>query len=179
MENCNQEDKNRKILQDNLCLIRRDFGWTADELAQKIGTTRQTIKNLENIPKEDPTIKITQTQYLAIKQILWEEIIEIMRKSDESKATMRVMEAMLKDEEIYPDEVKMLASVLSAVMDNSGYIEEKSKIIDTAEEVTPTLITKTNSRKLVSAEFLKKAGLVGGIITAGIVAYFLKGKDKK
>lgn len=31
-------------LQDNLLLIRRAAGWTAEELGDRIGVTRQTIK---------------------------------------------------------------------------------------------------------------------------------------
>ena len=34
-------------LQQNLLLIRRCVGWTAIELGEKIGVTRQTINNLE------------------------------------------------------------------------------------------------------------------------------------
>ena len=34
-------------LQDNLLLIRRAAGWTAEEFGEKIGVTRQTINNLE------------------------------------------------------------------------------------------------------------------------------------
>ena len=34
-------------LQDNLLLIRRAAGWTAEEFGERIGVTRQTINNLE------------------------------------------------------------------------------------------------------------------------------------
>lgn len=33
--------------QNNMLLIRRTVGWTAEEFGDKIGVTRQTINNLE------------------------------------------------------------------------------------------------------------------------------------
>ena len=35
-------------MQDNLLLIRRTVGWTAEEFGEKIGVTRQTINNIES-----------------------------------------------------------------------------------------------------------------------------------
>ena len=37
-----------KRLQDNLLLIRRAVGWTAEEFGNQIGVTRQTINNIES-----------------------------------------------------------------------------------------------------------------------------------
>ena len=174
MEMQKQEDDNMKALQKNLGLIRRVFGWTSEELAEKIGIARQTVKNIE---KNDS--KLSKTQYLAIKEVFWEEIMEIMKKSEESSTTISQIETMLKNPEIYPEEVKMLASVLSVVMNNSANSNENKTILETADKVAPTLVTKTNSRKAVSKEFLKKVGIVaGGIITSGVIVYFLKGKNK-
>ena len=52
-------------LQDNLLLIRRAMGWTAEELGDRIGVTRQTINNLE--AKRN---KLNKTQYIAIRAVL-------------------------------------------------------------------------------------------------------------
>ena len=35
-------------MQNNLLLIRRTVGWTAEEFGEKIGVTRQTINNIES-----------------------------------------------------------------------------------------------------------------------------------
>ena len=35
-------------MQENLLLIRRTVGWTAEEFGEKIGVTRQTINNIES-----------------------------------------------------------------------------------------------------------------------------------
>lgn len=56
-------------LQDNLPIIRRIAGWTATELGNQIGVTKQTISNLEN--KKTP---MTKTQYIAIRAVLEDEI---------------------------------------------------------------------------------------------------------
>ena len=57
-------------LQDNLLLIRRTVGWTAEEFGDRIGVTRQTINNLE--AKRN---KLTKTQYIAIRAILDAEMV--------------------------------------------------------------------------------------------------------
>ena len=48
-------------LQKYLPLIRNAAGWTAEELGNKIGVTKQTISNLEN-----QKTKMSKTQYLEI-----------------------------------------------------------------------------------------------------------------
>lgn len=39
-------------MQDNLLLIRRTVGWTAEEFGDQIGVTRQTINNIERVKKK-------------------------------------------------------------------------------------------------------------------------------
>ena len=58
-------------LQENLLLIRRTVGWTAEEFGECIGVTRQTINNLE--AKRN---KLTKTQYIAIRAILDAEMAQ-------------------------------------------------------------------------------------------------------
>lgn len=67
MENKKTEQIN--CLQDNLSVIRKIAGWTAEELGEKIGVTKQTISNLEN--KKTP---MNLTQYIAIRTVLDYEI---------------------------------------------------------------------------------------------------------
>lgn len=58
-------------LQDNLALIRKAGGWSAEEFGDMIGVTKQTISNLEN--KKTP---LSKTQYIAIRAVLDYEIAE-------------------------------------------------------------------------------------------------------
>lgn len=54
-----------ELLQENLQTIRKIAGWTIEELGDKIGVTKQTISNLENMKT-----KMSLTQYIAIRTIL-------------------------------------------------------------------------------------------------------------
>ena len=56
-------------LQNNLLLIRKAGGWSAEEFGDMIGVTKQTISNLEN-----KKTKMTKTQYIAIRAVLDYEI---------------------------------------------------------------------------------------------------------
>ena len=63
---------NEKIfkLQKNLPIIRNLAGWTAEDLGDRIGVTRQTITNIE----KSETLSMTKTQYIAIRAVLEYEI---------------------------------------------------------------------------------------------------------
>lgn len=58
-----------KKLQSNMPLIRKIMGWSAVELADKIGVTKQTVSNLER-----SKTAMTTTQYIAIRAVLDYEI---------------------------------------------------------------------------------------------------------
>jgi len=67
--NIKNKDSQVLLLQQNLAAIRKIAGWTAEQLANKIGVTKQTISNLEN--GKSP---MNLTQYIAIRAILDHEI---------------------------------------------------------------------------------------------------------
>lgn len=69
MNDNEKKQKKIKLLQQNLRSIRQIAGWTAERLGEKIGVTKQTIGDLENIKRP-----MNLTQYLAIRSILDEEI---------------------------------------------------------------------------------------------------------
>jgi transcriptional regulator with XRE-family HTH domain len=69
MNNKEKKQKQIQLLQQNLCSIRKIAGWTAEQLGEKIGVTKQTISNLEN--SKTP---MSLTQYIAIRSILDYEI---------------------------------------------------------------------------------------------------------
>lgn len=58
-----------QLLQENLAAIRKIAGWTAEQLAEMIGVTKQTISNLETGKS-----RMSLTQYIAIRAILDHEI---------------------------------------------------------------------------------------------------------
>ena len=59
------KQKQIKLLQQNVRSIRQIAGWTSERLGEKIGVTKQTISDLENIKRP-----MNLTQYLAIRYIL-------------------------------------------------------------------------------------------------------------
>lgn len=69
MNDKEKKQKQIQLLQQNLCSIRKIAGWTAEQLGEKIGVTKQTISNLEN--SKTP---MNLTQYIAIRSILDYEI---------------------------------------------------------------------------------------------------------
>ena len=52
-------------LQHNLSSLRKLAGWTAEDLGNKVGVTKQTVSNLENF-----RTSMTKLQYIAIRAIL-------------------------------------------------------------------------------------------------------------
>lgn len=53
-----------RIMQDNLCDLRRIAGWTTEALANKLGITKQTISNIEN-----NKVNLSRIQYIAIRAV--------------------------------------------------------------------------------------------------------------
>lgn len=74
-------------MQENLLLIRRTVGWTAEEFGERIGVTRQTINNIESGRN-----KLTKTQYIAMRSVLDAEIIQ----APEDKEVLVRHEAIIK-----------------------------------------------------------------------------------
>ena len=119
-------------LQENLLLIRRAAGWTAEEFGEKIGVTRQTINNLE--AKRN---KLNKTQYIAMRAVIEAEM---------AKA---------------PEETEMLGCILEVFVDNPEKYNEKDKEELLANMLTPSILAGTTSRKAVSKELMGAAGAMG------------------
>ena len=83
-----------KRLQDNLLLIRRAAGWTAEEFGEKIGVTRQTINNLE--AKRN---KLNKTQYIAMRA-------EMAKTPEETEMLGCILEVFVDNPENYNEKDK-------------------------------------------------------------------------
>ncbi|MFQ9249047.1 MAG: helix-turn-helix transcriptional regulator [Clostridium paraputrificum] len=98
-----------KRLQANLLAIRKIAGWTAQDLGDRIGVTKQTISNLENGKS-----KLTQTQYIAIRAVLDYEI----QNNKENTVLPQVIEILLNDEnedEFDEEKEKQITSAVNTV----------------------------------------------------------------
>ena len=82
--------------QENMLLIRRTVGWTAEEFGNRIGVTRQTINNLEKNNRDK--FKLNKTQYIAMRSVL---DAEIARCPDETKLLRLILEMLVDNPEDY------------------------------------------------------------------------------
>lgn len=132
--------------QQNMLLIRRAVGWTAEEFGNHIGVTRQTINNLEKNNRDK--FKLNKTQYIAMRSVL---DAEIARCSDETELLRLILE-MLVD---HPENYKT---------------EDKQALLDKANMIAPSILAGTATRKAASTEIMKSMGaVVGGALVAGAI----------
>ena len=85
---------------DNLTLIRRSVGWSAEEFGKRVGISRQSINNLES-----GKYKLTKPHYVAMRYVLNEEIKNNPRDTDMLRIVLEVF-VDNPDKDIYTDEVK-------------------------------------------------------------------------
>jgi DNA-binding XRE family transcriptional regulator len=147
-------------MQDNLLLIRRTVGWTAEEFGEKIGVTRQTINNIESGRN-----KLTKTQYIAMRSVLDAEMAQSPKDTD------------------------MLKVLLDVLVDHpeSYSAESRKELLAKANMMTPSILAGTTTRADVSREWLKatraffgKTVLLGSIsIGAWLVQAAASGKKKQ
>lgn len=145
MSDIEKKQKQTKLLQQNLRSIRQIAGWTAEQLGEKIGVTKQTISDLENIKRP-----MTLTQYLALRSILNEEIC-----SNSNNAAL-------------------LRQVIEILVDNGAELEEEKylEIKDTVETVAATAKTgkKGTSLDKVFMTLLRATpGIASALTTLGIM----------
>ena len=137
-------------LQKNLSLLRTCAGWTSQDLANKLGVSRQTISTFER-----KGTKLTTMQFRAIRDVFHEEIAE---SSDNGGMLPLVFEALVED----PDK----------------YGEEKcQEILAKAELMAPSVMKKPDERKAVTAAWaalLAASGIVAA--SAAVVANLTKKK---
>lgn len=138
------------LLGDNLLLFRQSLGWSAAELGERVGVTRQTINNIEN---PNNNTKLSKTLYLAIRCVFAEEI--------SSK----------------PKETEMLQILLASLVDHPEKLkdDERKKLIEKTKMITPSIMAKATTREKISKEWIEMTKQIFsrslrslGIITASI-----------
>lgn len=123
-------------MQDNLLLIRRAVGWTAEAFGERIGVTRQTINNIEAGRN-----KLTKTQYIAMRSVLDAEMNQ------------------------HPKDTEMLRLLLEVLVDSPEKYgaDEVKELVSKANLMTPSILAGTTSRAEVSKEWMKIAGGLAGV----------------
>ena len=122
-------------MQENLLLIRRTVGWTAEEFCERIGVTRQTINNIESGRN-----KLTKTQYIAMRSVLDAEMIQ------------------------FPNDTEMLKVLLDVLVDHPDKYstDKREELLAKVNLMAPSILAGTTSRANVSKEWMKAAGVVVG-----------------
>lgn len=126
-------------MQENLLLIRRTVGWTAEEFGDRIGVTRQTINNIEFGRN-----KLSKTQYIAMRSVLDAEMAQS------------------------PEDTTMLRLLLDVLVDHpENYAEaERTDILSKANLMAPAILAGSATRETVSKEWLRSVGTTTGIAVA-------------
>lgn len=91
-----------KRLQQNLASIRKIARWTAAELGDEIGVTKQTISNIEN--EKTP---MNYTQYLAIRTVL--------SRAEENEVLQKAVELLVDCDELEGDEYSQVQVVTDTI----------------------------------------------------------------
>lgn len=147
------EDKTpQELLPKYLPIIRSCLGWTADDLAKRIGVARTTVSSFEKVGKDGGTLDLMP--YLAIRKVLDDEIAK------------------------HPDETEVLAAVLGAMVDqvDSPKPEEKLEICRRVVQMAKEIRKAPERRKATSKAWSAYLLASGVIVTAGIIALL---KEKK
>lgn len=129
-------DKKIYRLQKSLPIIRNLAGWTAEDLGNHIGVTRQTITNME----KSEGLSMTKTQYIAIRAVL--------------------------DYEIEQSQNQTLADAVTVLVDADNLSEpQKKQVMETVENISATK-TRRVSDKLVlesMSALIAALSVIGGL----------------
>ena len=129
-------------MQENLLLLRRTVGWTAEAFGERIGVTRQTINNIES-----GRSKLTKTQYIAMRSVLDAE----MQQSPEDTQMLRVLLDILVD---HPEKCTQ---------------EQRDMLIEQANMTVPSILAGTTSRAKVSQKWLKDVAALAGLSASALL----------
>lgn len=130
-------------LQKYLPLIRSAAGWTAEELGNKIGVTKQTISNLEN-----QKTKMSKTQYLAIQMVISQRIATSL----DDPTLSNIMKLMMNTDEEQPI--------------NYDAIPQAMAVVEDIEKEMPTTTSEIydHSKKGIIGTTVGAAGAIGSAI---------------
>lgn len=147
------DTNNRQVerLQENLQSIRRIAGWSAEDLGEKIGVTKQTIRNIEN-----RKTKMTLTQYIAIRAVLECEVDE----SPENKLLGESISLLLDESgRMSPEEYQKAKNIVNTIAGAKAEGVEDETLLD-------TFLTLLKASALLGAGIAlvpSPLGIVGGL----------------
>ena len=147
-------EKDKERLQANLALIRKAAGWTAADLGEFIGVTKQTISNLENNRNT-----MTKAQYIAIRAILDHELIS----NPENEALAQLVYILLDSDDLTEEDRNQVESTIAYI----SHAKEKNMNYAVIAAGTAALLASIG------------LGLVGGLATTPLWLDAIKAAKKK
>lgn len=130
-------EKERARLQENLEMLRKLFGWSSQQLANRLGINKQTVLNLES-----GVTDMSQIQYIAIRAIFEAEVE--LREGEEQENIKTIMAIVFNKDLAIPDEKKTEA--LSIAKDLSELNTKKKQ----RQEVTQKLAVALGAAGIVT-----------------------------
>ena len=100
------DDEKILKLQKYLAVIRKVAGWTAEDLGNRIGVTRQTISSLE----KSTSTTMTKMQYIAIRAVLDYEI-----DSSKNETLRQVIEILIDKDDMSDEEATKVSKAVDSV----------------------------------------------------------------
>ena len=91
------EEREIAELQNNLEMLRKLFGWTAEQLGNRLGVTKQTILNLEH---GKPVM--SKIQYIAIRSVMETEAMR--REGEEKENLLKVLSLVFNEDKSITEE---------------------------------------------------------------------------
>ena len=153
-------------LQRHLPLFRACAGWKAQDLADKLDVSRQTISAWETYDENQPKkgVRMTVIQYYAVRKILDDEIAKDVSESGESTKQ------------------HILGTLLEVLVDHPNLYspEDVNAALEQANAVAPVIMTKPERRKSFSKVWPALVAGGGIAISAALIAILgleIKGRD--
>lgn len=137
-------------LQRFLPIIRNLAGWTAEDLGERIGVTRQTITNLE----KSEGLALTKTQYIAIRAVLDYEIAET-----ENTTLADTIKLLVDTDNLTDDQKEQIDEVIKRITEKKSRRVNDELVKKGMIALTATLGTVGS---IAASQVLKKGMVVPG-----------------
>lgn len=153
------------LLQDNLEMLRKLFGWSAEQLGNRLGVTKQTVLNLEH---GKPIM--SKIQYIAIRAVFETEANS--REEEEKRNLLTVMDLVFNENSKISDKKRKDALDAARVMANAN-VTSKDKAM-----VTKTMAGTLAGIGIAASALAPLASVAAGSLTAWLIAMLKAENDK-
>lgn len=91
-----KKERNRKMLGEKLVILRKKYGYSQQELADKLSVTRQTISNWEcgqGAPALDKAVELTKIYHISLNDLVGEQVeLVVKEKKELEKRLLKYLE---------------------------------------------------------------------------------------